>query len=101
MRPVSGASRGKSNDLFECKNPDRAALGHLGELAWENPIEVGLHAARITTPAGVHGDVLLAVDAERDGWRENTGVGGKLPKQFTGRCIEGVEFSIVGAAAED
>ena len=52
-------------------------------------LRIGLHAARIPAPAGVHGDVLLAADRERCGRRQNPRVGRILPQQFAVIGVEG------------
>jgi len=48
----------------QCEHPDGPAIGHLGKLAGTNAIQLRLHAARVATPPGHHGDVLPAIDHE-------------------------------------
>jgi hypothetical protein len=52
--------------LFQREDIDRAALRHRQIFAGEEQVEAILHALRVDAPAGLHGDVLLAVDREGD-----------------------------------
>ena len=57
-------SEGESVPSRKREDVHRAPFGHLRVLTWKEAIESVVHASRITAPAAVHGEVLLAVDRE-------------------------------------
>ena len=72
---LSEASRiRRSRTLRQREHPHRAPFGHSGYYPG-NAVEPGVHPARIAAPAGVHGDVLLAVDGERRRRRDDARAG--------------------------
>ena len=50
--------------LFDTKDPNRSALGHLRVIAGEEAVEVILHRPCVPSPTRVHSDVLLPVDGK-------------------------------------
>src|SRR5258708_37515362 len=64
VRPVPEGWFESSSPLasLHCEDPDRAALRHLRILAGEDQVHPGLHFCGVDAPAGLDGDVLLAVD---------------------------------------
>src|SRR6185295_14020237 len=86
--------------LLDGEHPDGAAFGDFGVFAGEEAVQQELHAAGVDAPAGLHGDVLLAVHHERRRLAGDAGVGGEFPQQRAAGGVEGVELAVVGAAAE-
>src|SRR5207249_1993178 len=82
------------------EHPDHAALRHV-RLRATNIIERALHPLRVHAPAGLHRNVLYAVD--REGARDagNAGVRTPLPERVAGFAVERAEVPVVGSAGED
>src|SRR5205814_2764370 len=63
-------------------------------------VDTRLHARRVNAPAGLHGDVLLAVKLERDRHPVDPRAGAELPQDLTARGIECAEIAVVGTAGK-
>src|SRR5213594_3247231 len=81
-------------------DPDHAALWDVG-LGAQDVVERTLHALRVDAPAGLHGDVLHAVDGVGARHAGDAGVRAPLPERFAGLAVERTEVAVVGAAGED
>ena len=85
------AAQGSIMRSLQGEDVDRAALGNVRMLAGKQQVQAALHARRIDAPAGLHGDVLLAVHRERDRHAVDAGQGRELPEDLTGLGVEGTE----------
>jgi len=82
------------------EHPDHAALRHV-RLCPANIIESALHPLSIHAPAGLHRDVLHAVDGEGARDAGDAGVRAPLPQGLAGSPVKGTEVPVVGSAGED
>src|SRR6266705_6997140 len=97
-----------SSEVLTCLNepslhgehPDRTPLRHIRILAGEDQVHARLHFRGIDAPAGLHRDVLLAVDLERYRHRGNARAGRELPQHLAGPGVERAEHAVVGTARE-
>src|ERR1700761_2693905 len=79
---------------------DGAAGRHVGIPAREGLVQPALHAGGIDAPAGLHGNVLLAIDFKRHGNAVDARDRGVLPQDLSSLRVEGAEQAVVGAAGE-
>src|SRR5438552_240414 len=97
-----------SSEVVTCLNepslhgehPDRPPLRHIRILAGEDQVHARLHFRGVAAPAGLHRDVLLAVDLERSRHPGNARAGRELPQDLAGPGVERAEHAVVGAARE-
>src|SRR2546428_3040500 len=82
------------------EHPDRTPLWHIRILAREDQVHARLHFRGVDAPAGLHRDILLAVDLERYRHRGNARAGRELPQHLAGPGVERAEHAVVGAARE-
>src|SRR5712691_8094141 len=86
--------------LSHRKDPDDAPLRHVGFGAHER-IKSALHLLCVDTPAGLHGNILHAIDRERTRHARYAGVGAEFPQHPAGPGIEGAEMPVIRTARKD
>src|ERR1700678_1603346 len=84
--------------VLQRKYPDRAAFGH-GTNSAHCPLDCAIHAVRSATPAGEHGEILLAIHQECRDRRLNATAGGKPPEDFAVFGVERAHHPIAVPAA--
>src|SRR3989442_1673477 len=92
--------RSPNDPSLHGEHPDRTPLWHIRILAGEDQVHARLNFRGVDAPAGLHRDVLLAVDLERYRHRGNARAGRKLPQHLAGPGVERAEHAVVGAARE-
>src|SRR6516165_221207 len=88
------------HSLGNSEYPNHAALWHV-LLPTDQLCHEPLLEGRIDTVAGLHGDILHAVDYVGRRRRDDAGVGAEVPKLLARACVISAELAVVGAAAED
>src|SRR4029453_5687745 len=85
---------------FEREDPNGSAFGDFGILPELQAIQTGLHGPRVDAESRLDGDVLPAVDRERNGDADDARVGWHLPDHLSVFRVERAEHSIIGATRE-
>jgi hypothetical protein len=93
--PGPSVALGSSVRSLQGEDVDGAALRNVRIFAGKQQVQAPLHPRRIDTPAGLDGDVLLAVHRERDRHAVDAGQGRVLPQDLSGLGIEGAEQAVI------
>ena len=88
------------NRPFQPEHPQHTSLRNVRRVS-QDLVERCLHSLRIHSPAGLHRDVLYAVDSVGRGHAGDPGIGPLLPEQLAGSGVERTEVPVVRSAQED
>ena len=100
LAPRRFADDSLRHSLRNSEYPDHAALRHVflpSDQLGHQPLLEG----RVDAIAGLHRDILHAVDLEGRRRRDDARVGAEVPKLLARICVIGAEQAVIGAAAED